>query len=130
MNLESEIITRLYHYQSFTLEQMILSMNLKWSQGVFHYQSFTQEQMILSMNLKSSPGIFHYQSFSLEQMIESMNLIWSSCVDILLSIFHTGADYSINDYEIISCCSALSIIHTWADDSINEYTWWWFHIHW
>ena len=52
MNLESEIITRLYHYQSFTLEQMILSMNLKSSPGIFHYQSFSLEQMIQSMNLK------------------------------------------------------------------------------
>ena len=35
-------------------------------------------------------------------------------------IIHTGADDSINEYEIIISCISLSIIYTGADDSIIE----------
>ena len=87
MNLKSS--PGVYHYQSLTQEQKILSMNKsgiiwhwsRWSINesdittrLYHYQSFTQEQMILSMNLKSSPSLDHYQSFRQEQMILITNL--------------------------------------------------------
>ena len=72
MNLKSS--PGVYHYHSFTQEQMILITNLKSSPDVYDYQWFTQEQMILLMNLKSSSGVCQYQLFTQEQMILSMNL--------------------------------------------------------
>ena len=41
-------------------------------------------------------------------------------VNDLLSVIHTEADDSINEYEIITRCISLSTIHTGADDSVNE----------
>ena len=111
---------------------MILSMNLKSSPGVYHYQSFTQEQMILRSESEIiTRSRWFYQSFRFIVRIICSNVIYTWSDDyfneyeivtrcISLSIIHTGADYSINEYEITRHISS-SIIHTWADDSVNEY---------
>ena len=55
-------------------------MNMKSSLCVYPYQSFTYEQMILSLKMKLSPGVYHYQLLKKEQMILLMNMKLLPCV--------------------------------------------------
>ena len=87
-------------------------MNLKSSPGVYHYQSLTQEQKILSMN--KSGIITRYLSLLIIQTGADDSINKSEIITrcISLSIIHTGAYDSNNESEIITCFIALSIIHT------------------
>ena len=129
---------------------MILLIKLKSSPDVYHYQSVTLEQMILSRNLKSygaelidlmgtkssskwrSDSSIHHsilcwidrQQRGRTYWQQMCRTYWPCETEIItrcisLSIIHTGADDSINKYEIVTGCIWLLFIHTWADDSIN-----------
>ena len=86
-------------------------MNMRFAPGVDQYQSFTQEQMILSLNMKLSPCVYPFINIHTraDDSITEHEIV-TRCTSI--SIIHTGADDSINEYEIITVCISLSIIHT------------------